>query len=252
MTNSIPLELREAKRWIHWKWDGGLKRPYNPWGNHFISPTEPAYWNTFERAKSYRVKDGGLGFALKWQDGKPNFAVVDLDDCMTEFGPNKDALEMIRLTDSYTEVSPSGTGVKIFCRIEQPVKSVKTATMEILASVYATVTGEQVEGYPGCSEQVAERTLWLQEQSSRLQFLKYLDRPYGTSARIGDGEIVPDGTRNESLFKHACSLRAEGLDRSEIEDALLALNRQCDPPLPERTVLTIARSASGYKAGNFE
>jgi predicted P-loop ATPase len=63
-----------------------------------------------------------------------------------------------------------------------------------------------------------------------------------------DGEAVAEGSRNETLFKRACSMRATGWDEAEILAALLAFNeRRCSPPLDPAEVKSIAASAARYE-----
>jgi uncharacterized protein (DUF927 family) len=61
---------------------------------------------------------------------------------------------------------------------------------------------------------------------------------------------IPDGERNNTLFKFAASLRARGLD----EDSILTLTqkenmKRCSPPLPEDELRTIVGSAGRYQSG---
>lgn len=65
---------------------------------------------------------------------------------------------------------------------------------------------------------------------------------------------VPDavihGSRNDTLFRLACSLRAKSLSRDAILPALLATNvERCVPPLDEAEVRGIADSACKYEPG---
>jgi hypothetical protein len=55
------------------------------------------------------------------------------------------------------------------------------------------------------------------------------------------------GRRNEELFRLACRLRRAGLSEGELLAALREVNRtRCDPPLDDREVASIARSAGRY------
>lgn len=66
----------------------------------------------------------------------------------------------------------------------------------------------------------------------------------------GVGESIPQGQRNDRLFRLAASLRAKGLSELGIRAALLEENRErCDPPLPENEVERIAGSAGRYPEG---
>jgi len=64
-----------------------------------------------------------------------------------------------------------------------------------------------------------------------------------TTTRPGN---VPEGERNDFLFRLGAKLRHAGLDQDEIEAALLVRNSQFDAPLAEREVHRIAESDARY------
>jgi len=67
--------------------------------------------------------------------------------------------------------------------------------------------------------------------------------PQTTSAR----NPVPEGQRNDVLFRLACSLGTKGLTETAITAALQAENvERCQPPLAEGEVVAIVRSAARY------
>jgi hypothetical protein len=62
-----------------------------------------------------------------------------------------------------------------------------------------------------------------------------------------DGPKVIEGGRNDTLFKAACAMRRHGLDDDAIYAALSIRNaKDCAPPLPDKDVRTIAKSATRY------
>ena len=62
--------------------------------------------------------------------------------------------------------------------------------------------------------------------------------------------MIHEGRRNPELFRIACALRGQGLDRAWIEYELVGVNQaRCVPPLPPDEVAAIARSAARYPAG---
>ena len=66
----------------------------------------------------------------------------------------------------------------------------------------------------------------------------------------GDGRTIPEGTRNDVLFRLAASLRGKGFTEAGILAALQAENRaRCRPPLLDAEVARIAHSASRYEPG---
>jgi hypothetical protein len=62
---------------------------------------------------------------------------------------------------------------------------------------------------------------------------------------------IPEGQRNDTLFRLACSLRSKGLSEAAIRTELIEQNRaRCQPPLPGGEVEKIASSAGKYPAGD--
>lgn len=151
-------------RWLYWKYgcrNGKLtKIPYNPFTFAPASSTDETNWADAWRAWSASSHDrdfAGLGFVFKEGD----FMVgVDLDACLSETGELAPfAFECLTNFASYAEFSPSGTGIKIFCRGEYhgarhkililgaPVINGKTPAIEIYgARRYFAVTGWEYGG----------------------------------------------------------------------------------------------------------
>ena len=124
-----PHAIREmadtGPRFVYWKRtirkNGKVaKVPYGPNGKP-ASSTDPATWGTLAECVAACDAHGGDGIGFVFNgDG---IAGVDLDGCR-----NPDTGEIApwaqRIIDdfaSYTEVSPSGTGVKIYFRIGQDI-----------------------------------------------------------------------------------------------------------------------------------
>ena len=64
---------------------------------------------------------------------------------------------------------------------------------------------------------------------------------------------IPEGERNETLHRYACSLRGTGggLEFAEILNAVSAANEsRCNPPLPVGDVRTLIESACKHPKGN--
>jgi len=89
------------------------------WG--FASSTESETWASFEAALEYTETEHADGVGFVFTDDDP-IVGVDLDDCRDpETGDVDDAaLDIIKRLDSYTEVSPSGTGYHVLIRGELP------------------------------------------------------------------------------------------------------------------------------------
>src|SRR5262245_28466518 len=122
----IPARLKEPPQWVcwsylrkqdskgNWKWD---KLPLNPRTGQPASSTGASTWGTFAEALAYHRSHpettAGIGFVFS-ADGPQ--AGVDLDDSLNPDTGEVEpwALELLRRLDSYSEVSPSNTGVKVF------------------------------------------------------------------------------------------------------------------------------------------
>ena len=58
---------------------------------------------------------------------------------------------------------------------------------------------------------------------------------------------IPEGQRNDTLFRMACSMRRQGMEEETIVSTLLVMNRSCQPPLGEKEVRQIAQSTGRYE-----
>jgi len=122
--DNIPQEMKNAVRWVVWRYDleksGWTKVPYRVDGRGRASSTDPVTWGTFDQAlQAFDAGDyAGIGFALG--DG---WAGIDFDDNLDDEGRYVWGAEIIAAFDSYKEVSPSGTGIKIFIRGVKPAGS---------------------------------------------------------------------------------------------------------------------------------
>lgn len=63
---------------------------------------------------------------------------------------------------------------------------------------------------------------------------------------------LPQGERDQCLFKYACRLRNKNLDRKETEALILVLARSCKPPFSEEDALKKVESAWKYPPGQAE
>lgn len=113
----IPPALTSRPQWVCWrqKWRGNrwTKVPYQPSGEHADS-TKPGTWASFDAALAAYRKGGFHGIGFVFGTGDP-YAGVDLDGCVGADGQvAPEALAIIERLDSYCEISPSGTGVKLW------------------------------------------------------------------------------------------------------------------------------------------
>lgn len=156
LPDNIPLALRQGKRFTGWRSEpraGQLKpakMPYSPNAQKGASSTDPGHWVTFERAVNYADK-AGLDGIMRAFDAVDGLVGIDLDNCrdpqtgeMAEW-----AATIVKRLDTYTEVSPSGTGVKAWVYGALPERGRKRGDVEMYdRGRFFTMTGHQLEGSP--------------------------------------------------------------------------------------------------------
>jgi len=159
----IPAELKERPQWVCWrgtlKADGHINKPPSRPDGQGASHSDPADWSSFARVRAAYDHGGFDGIGYVFSAGDP-YTGVDLDRCRDpETGDLAPwAQEIVRLLDSYTEVSPSKTGVKIFVRGTIPGPRHRTAGLEMYGHErFFTTTGARLQGTPpGVEERQAQ------------------------------------------------------------------------------------------------
>jgi len=74
----------------------------------------------------------------------------------------------------------------------------------------------------------------------------------GHASKFSLPHLINEGSRNDILFRYACSLRAQGLIKHEILRQIQKANlERCQSKLDEQELLCIANSANKYKRGCF-
>jgi putative DNA primase/helicase len=151
---AIPETLRERDQWVCWREeerDGKpTKIPVTPGAGGFASATESETWASFEAALDYSETEhaDGIGFVFTDDD---SIVGVDLDDCRDPETDDVDdaALDIIERFDSYTEVSPSGTGYHVLITGTLPEGRNRRGSVELYDTArFFTVTGDHVEWTP--------------------------------------------------------------------------------------------------------
>jgi replicative DNA helicase len=162
--DSIPPQLRDAPHWVVWKYTADLdaetgevawdKPPCNARTGGLASSTNKQTWSSFAVAQDAYGRGGwdGVGFCL--DPGHPGpeddyLIAVDLDHCRdAETGEVEPwASAVVDKLNSYTEASPSGTGLRILLLGRLPPQDRKLGHFECYcAGRYVTVTGARLIG----------------------------------------------------------------------------------------------------------
>ena len=151
---NIPEDLREREQWVCWREEDRegkpTKIPVTPSSGEFASSTDPETWDSFETALKYTATEHADGVGFVFTDDDP-IVGVDLDDCRDPKTGDVDdvALDIIDRLDSYTEVSPSGTGYHVLITGELPEGRNRRGNIELYDTArFFTVTGDHVEETP--------------------------------------------------------------------------------------------------------
>lgn len=165
MYEKIPLELKQLSHWVGWKYmqrpgeDHKRKVPINAMDGQPAKSNDPTTWCDFDTACRSKERFGldGIGFMFS---GDGIFG-IDIDHCYDPETRELDpaAAEIIETVQSYTELSPSGTGIHILCKGALPEGRKRRGAVEMYSTLrYFTVTGNQFGlEYPfsDCTERVA-------------------------------------------------------------------------------------------------
>jgi putative DNA primase/helicase len=149
MYKRIPSEMKKRKQWVCFDSE---KRPVDPKKERisYASVTNPETWGTFEQAVDayHRFRLRGIGFVFTENDP---FVGIDIDNCKDPIKGklSADALTIISLLESYTEESPSRTGLHIIVQAKLPFRGKQGEVFEIYDhGRYFTMTGEHYEVTP--------------------------------------------------------------------------------------------------------
>lgn len=161
--DKIPGELRSVDRWIVWngvwrpqkqKYD---KVPVHPTKGYKINHLDPKNHLTISDAWA-AYSDGmgsGIGFVMTGEpiatadNGDPLYPVgVDFDNLTSSREATEYARSVYKRLGCYMEVSPSGTGLRMFALSRTTPRSGQTSKGEMYTSGrFLTVTGHNARGY---------------------------------------------------------------------------------------------------------
>ena len=148
--DKIPPELKVFHQWVCYR---SNKIPVNPKTGDNAKADDPDTWSKFDQAVRHWEAHRGNGIAgigFEFSPGDP-YTGVDLDKCRDlETGVIEPwAREIIDRLQSYTEFSPSGSGLHILVRATLPPGGNRKGRVELYDSArYFTMTGHHLEGTP--------------------------------------------------------------------------------------------------------
>jgi len=152
----IPDELKAFSLWVVWKFEqverDWKKPPFTPKTGKRASVVSSQTWGSFIDAKRAYETGGfaGVGFVLTG-----GIVGVDIDHCIHGSSIEPQALHLISLLDTYTELSPTiindeSTGIHMWLRGKLPGKYKRSGNVEMYDTRrYMTLTGHIIHGGRG-------------------------------------------------------------------------------------------------------
>ena len=150
---NLPKSLRAYPNWLVWKYEERhgtktAKAPYSPTTGQKGSSIElcSTYEQAIQAMLTYHYD--GIGFQVS---GTP-YTVIDLDDCVDKesYALNETAIDLFVMyfNQSYSEYSPSGTGIHIIIEGKAPksFRNNKEGIEVYSENQFITVTGNRLQG----------------------------------------------------------------------------------------------------------
>ena len=270
--DNIPQELRVLKQWVCA--NDNSKVPMQANCPYPASSTNPDTWASFEDAV-WAVEHGyydHIGFVfsdngivgIDLDDAVDTLEVASFADGITHIRSASDlASDILRLCDTYAEVSKSGTGLHILLKGDIPFKGKNNLSgVEMYKTArFFIMTGDM---YTNC--------LYIEENQEALDTIveKYFpetrERKVTTvTPRIYNPEwdhakgnkrvkvrpnypLIPDGCRNICLTSLAGMMHSIGYTKGQIYRELQYANKTaCKPPVLDSELRCICNSVTRYR-----
>ena len=199
----IPNELIENAEWCVWKRElrGGkpTKVPYNPITHEKAETNDPSTFTTYEIAdEAFCIGCDYNGVGIRVSRG---FAAIDIDHCVTDGELSDHAREICESMNSYTELSPSKTGLRIIIKgdlaydkdkyyLKNPHNGVELYVSG-MTNRFVTITGNSMLNLP-------VRTITSGQLNEFLD--KYMRRQSSKAPeRLTDDQVITKAQQNEKF-----------------------------------------------------
>jgi putative DNA primase/helicase len=201
--------VKDLEQWVCWRSEGRgqnakrTKVPYSPRSGTRARSDDPATWGTLAEAERAAQNDfDGIGFVFATSDP---YCGVDLDSCVDpETGEIEPwATKVLDELDSYTEISPSGTGLHVIVRAKLPPGGNRKGGVEMYdRGRIFTITRRRL---PGTSHRVEGRQEEIEALHARLFLPEEQRAP--TKAPIMNGAAASEALTDAEVLRRAMSSR---------------------------------------------
>ncbi|MCP4902100.1 MAG: DNA primase [bacterium] len=156
--DNIPDELKRTRHWVLWRMENGDRKTPKQINGTNASTKHPDTWATFDDVvEAFDTTYSGIGYVFAGDDP---YCGIDLDDCLDDEGRLcKQAEAIIDTLASYSEISPSGYGVKIWVKAKKPDGKNKSTNVDGFKEIeiydrgrYFAMTGHVLPDTPATIE----------------------------------------------------------------------------------------------------
>ena len=176
LDSHIPDQLIEYDQWVVWqakrKQGRFQKLPIDPRTRQLADVTDPSTWATYEQATALlNIGYEGRGFVVSESDPETG---IDIDNCIDVDGRiHPKAWALVERLNSFTEITPSNLGLRIWTEANLPVGGVRGEGLEVYSSKrFFTVTGHHILDTPYTIEnrqQEIDDLYWTHLKRSKLK-----------------------------------------------------------------------------------
>lgn len=225
--NNIPQYVKEHGLFCCWKYedrDGRkTKVPHNPFTGKRVKSNNPSTFVDFESACLVASKGSydGIGLGIFG-----DLCAIDIDHCVTDGVLSDLANDIVAIMQSYAEISPSGTGVRILFRAKDfdydnnlyyTMNQERKLEIYVAGAThkYVTVTGNRIDEFPDLFVNRSENL--------RVVLNLYMKRPDFKDVAV-NGEIAVNGSLGvndgmpERAFRARYGAEFERLYRGDYSD----------------------------------
>lgn len=187
--NPLIEKYQSEKRWVNYRTlkvqNRITKIPFSPITKRKASSTDPRDWGTYEEALSVNKAAVGIVF-----DQSQILLGIDIDHCLQintniiEHEHKQEIAQLIIESDTYTEISPSGTGLHLYLSLTAPLSldANRHGSFECYTSGrYFTFTAVSYK------EALPVRTVTPEEA---LQLLAIIGYPWGKAPSLPDPVLM--------------------------------------------------------------
>ena len=202
------------------------KVPINPRTNGKAKIDTPSTWSDFETAYAYYCDHPDLVSGILIVMHNTPLVGVDFDHCIVDGVIQPAVLSAVRSLNSYTEVSPSGTGLRVFALGVKPGPRSKQGDIEIYdgsSKRFLSFTGHHLPGTPLELRDVTPELAVLYRETFPEPDPAPMVKRDPQPVNIDDQDLLATAMRAKNGARFVALWRGDASDHPSVSEADLAL-----------------------------